>query len=81
MFENTFKQVQEILWKEEKCNSELDYTEQTSSVSAIRFQVTGYIKDFYKTYTYSINDYGLPRPLEIKTPHRAHIKTTSRNIF
>ena len=30
MFEQTFKNIDDVLWKEAGCNSELDYTEQTS---------------------------------------------------
>ena len=32
MFEQTFKNIDDVLWKEAGCSSELDYTEQTSSV-------------------------------------------------
>lgn len=37
MFEQTFKSVQEKLWKEEKCSSELDYTEQTSWLLFLKY--------------------------------------------
>ena len=30
MFEQTFKNIDDFLWKEAGCSSELDYTEQTS---------------------------------------------------
>jgi hypothetical protein len=30
MFEQTFKNIDDILWKEAGCTTELDYTEQTS---------------------------------------------------
>ena len=36
MFEQTFKNISEILWKEAGCSSELDYTEQTSWMLFLR---------------------------------------------
>jgi hypothetical protein len=30
MFEQTFKNIDDVLWKEAGCTTELDYTEQTS---------------------------------------------------
>ncbi|MDI5892324.1 hypothetical protein [Halomonas rhizosphaerae] len=30
MFEQTFKNIEDVLWKEAGCATELDYTEQTS---------------------------------------------------
>lgn len=30
MFEQTFKNIDDVLWKEAGCGTELDYTEQTS---------------------------------------------------
>ena len=30
MFEQTFKNIDDVLWKDAGCTSELDYTEQTS---------------------------------------------------
>lgn len=30
MFEQTFKNIDDVLWKEAGCSSELDYTAQTS---------------------------------------------------
>ncbi len=30
MFEQTFKNIDDVLWKEAGCATELDYTEQTS---------------------------------------------------
>ncbi len=30
MFEQTFKNIDDVLWKEASCSSELDYTEQSS---------------------------------------------------
>ena len=31
MFEQTFKNIDDVLWKEAGCTTELDYTEQTTS--------------------------------------------------
>jgi type I restriction enzyme M protein len=30
MFEQTFRNIDDVLWKEANCSTELDYTEQTS---------------------------------------------------
>ena len=37
MFEQTFKNIDDVLWKEEGCNTELDYTEQTSWVLFLKY--------------------------------------------
>jgi type I restriction enzyme M protein len=37
MFEQTFKNIDDVLWKEAGCSSELDYTEQTSWLLFLRF--------------------------------------------
>ena len=34
MFEQTFKNIDDVLWKDAGCGSELDYVEQTSSARA-----------------------------------------------
>ena len=40
MFEQTFKNIDDVLWKEAGCASELDYAEQ-SIVPAARFRARG----------------------------------------
>jgi len=37
MFENTFKNIDDVLWKEAGCSSELDYTEQTSWMLFLKY--------------------------------------------
>lgn len=37
MFEQTFKQIDDVLWKEAGCSSELDYTEQTSWLLFLKY--------------------------------------------
>ena len=37
MFEQTFKSIDDVLWKEAGCSSELDYTEQTSWLLFLKY--------------------------------------------
>ena len=37
MFEQAFKNIDDVLWKEAGCASELDYTEQTSWLLFLKF--------------------------------------------
>jgi type I restriction enzyme M protein len=37
MFEQTFKNIDEVLWKEAGCTTELDYTEQTSWILFLKY--------------------------------------------
>src|SRR5258705_7570971 len=37
MFEQTFKNIDDILWKEAGCQSELDYVEQTSWIIFLKY--------------------------------------------
>ena len=37
MFENTFKNIDDVLWKDEGCSTELDYIEQTSWVLFLKY--------------------------------------------
>ena len=37
MFEQTFKNIDDVLWKEAGCSSELDYTEQTSWMLFLKY--------------------------------------------
>jgi len=37
MFEQTFKNIDDILWKESGCSSELDYTEQSSWLLFLKY--------------------------------------------
>lgn len=37
LFEQTFKNIDDVLWKEAGCSSELDYTEQTSWMLFLKY--------------------------------------------
>jgi len=37
IFEQTFKNIDDVLWKEAGCSSELDYTEQTSWLLFLKY--------------------------------------------
>ena len=37
MFENTFKNIDDVLWKDDGCSTELDYIEQTSWVLFLKY--------------------------------------------
>src|SRR5690606_38967926 len=37
MFEQTFRNIDDVLWKEAGCSSELDYTEQTSWMLFLKY--------------------------------------------
>jgi len=37
MFEQAFKNIDDVLWKEAGCGSELDYTEQTSWLLFLKY--------------------------------------------
>ena len=37
MFEQTFKNIDDVLWKEARCTTELDYTEQTSWLLFLKY--------------------------------------------
>ena len=37
MFENTFKNIDNVLWKDDGCSTELDYIEQTSWVLFLKY--------------------------------------------
>lgn len=37
MFEQTFKSIDDTLWKDAGCSSELDYTEQTSWMLFLKY--------------------------------------------
>jgi type I restriction enzyme M protein len=41
MFEQTFKNIDDVLWKEAGCTTELDYTEQTSWLLFLQKAFTG----------------------------------------
>ena len=70
-FEQTFKNIDDVLWKEAGCSSELDYTEQTSWLLFLKY----------------LDDQVLPELIELKygTPHDAQDQlgamTAIRELF
>ena len=40
MFEQTFKNIDDVLWKEAGCTTELDYTEQSSWMLFLKISTT-----------------------------------------
>ena len=51
MFERTFKNIDDVQWKEAGCATELDYTEQTSWILFLR-----YLDDLVKGHLRLLND-------------------------
>ena len=49
-FEQTFKNLDDVLWKEAGCSSELDYTEQTSWLLFLKYL------DFYRRRDSAVPD-------------------------
>ena len=45
MFEQAFKNIDDILWKEAGCTTELDYTEQTSWLLFLKYPTPLYCAD------------------------------------
>ncbi|OEU70824.1 MAG: type I restriction endonuclease subunit M [Desulfovibrio sp. S3730MH75] len=62
MFEQTFKNIDDVLWKEAGCSSELDYTEQTSWMLFLKYlddlevDRAGKAELRGKSYTYIIDE-------------------------
>ena len=58
MFEQAFKNIDDVLWKDAGCTSELDYTEQTS---CLRFP----------THTWGQRTHGVRSfSMQARSPHR-----------
>ncbi len=65
MFEQTFKNLDDVLWKEAGCSSELDYTEQTSWLLFLK-----YLDDLeHEKSQHAALTGGTHSPI-IDTPHR-----------
>ena len=62
MFEQTFRNIDDVLWKEAGCASELDYTEQTSwmlflkYLDDLEFERAQHAELTGKPYTYVIDE-------------------------
>lgn len=65
MFEQTFKNIDDVLWKEAGCSSELDYTEQTSWLLFLK-----YLDDLEKERALEAELVGKPYDFIIDPPHR-----------
>jgi len=65
MFENTFKNIENVLWKEAGCSSELDYTEQTSWLLFLK-----YLDDLEQERAMEAELRGKPYEFLLDEPHR-----------
>lgn len=65
MFENTFRNIDDILWKEAGCTTELDYTEQTTWILFLK-----YLDDLEGERTIEATLRGKPGKFLIDAPHR-----------
>src|SRR3954467_14914520 len=64
-FEQTFKNLDDVLWKEAGCTTELDYTEQTSWMLFLK-----YLDDLEQEKALSAELTGKPYAFIINKPHR-----------
>jgi type I restriction enzyme M protein len=65
MFEQTFKNIDDVLWKEAGCTTELDYTEQTSWMLFLK-----YLDDLEQEKAMAADLVGKPYAFIIDKPHR-----------
>jgi type I restriction enzyme M protein len=65
MFQQTFKNIDDVLWKEAGCTTELDYTEQTSWMLFLK-----YLDDLEQEKAMSADLVGKPYAFIIDKPHR-----------
>ena len=65
MFEQTFKNIDDVLWKEAGCTTELDYTEQTSWMLFLK-----YLDDLEHEKAMSAELLGRPYAFIIDKPHQ-----------
>ena len=65
MFEQTFRNIDDVLWKEAGCSSELDYTEQTSWMLFLK-----YLDDLERERAMAAELVGRPYEFIIDEPHR-----------
>ncbi len=65
MFEQAFKNIDDVLWKESGCSSELDYTEQTSWMLFLK-----YLDDLEQERSMEAELVGKPYDYLIDEPHR-----------
>ena len=65
MFEQTFKNIDDVLWKEAGCSSELDYTEQSSWMLFLK-----YLDDLEQERAMEAELVGKPYDFLVDEPHR-----------
>ena len=65
MFEQTFKNIDDVLWKEAGCTTELDYTEQTSWILFLK-----YLDDLEHERALTAELHGKTYAYIIDPPHR-----------
>ena len=65
MFEQTFKNIDDVLWKEAGCSSELDYTEQSSWMLFLK-----YLDDLEKEHALEAELVGKPYEFLLDEQHR-----------
>jgi len=65
MFEQTFRNIDDVLWKEAGCSSELDYTEQTSWMLFLK-----YLDDLERARAMEAELVGRPYEFIIDEPHQ-----------
>jgi type I restriction enzyme M protein len=65
MFEQTFKNIDDVLWKEAGCTTELDYTEQTSWLLFLK-----YLDDLEQERSLEAELVGKPYEFIIDEAHR-----------
>jgi type I restriction enzyme M protein len=65
MFEQTFKNIDDVLWKEAGCTTELDYTEQTSWLLFLK-----YLDDLEQDKAMQAELLGQPYAFILDTPYR-----------
>jgi len=65
MFEQTFKNIDDVLWKEAGCTTELDYTEQTSWMLFLK-----YLDDLERERAIEAELVGKTYQFIIDEPHR-----------
>ena len=81
MFEQTFKNIDDVLWKEAGCTTELDYTEQTSWILFLKYlddleqsrameaELVGKIYTFIIDESYRWSEWAVPREVDGTVDH------------
>jgi type I restriction enzyme M protein len=74
MFEQTFKNIDDVLWKEAGCATELDYTEQTSWILFLK-----YLDDLERANEQRAELHGKKYTFIIDRPHAGRCGLHRRN--